>query len=563
MNNTSFSYHDLFQRFLQSDKAVSQDHLKILSESWSKPKSFWEPYFDEHKQQRSFKSHLWQSYDFYHDMLIRHCTDREAIAFRSYQGLAGWQELSYLELAQKSATLAADWEYQGLLPEHKVCIVLPFGSEFVIYLMAAFKLGLSVCWLLPEAPSYLRNRLSLLEVDYILCSDEQKPFLEKFDQELIIPRHPSGLPTNLISTAYAPDKIALSLFDPLTSDYENPLELNSEFLLLQSLRDGHLFMELGPQKSFCAPGSKSLLNEPSQLLACLANGATYVDVDLESFRQEDLDLSFLDTTTIAVSRELRDLLLESHYQLNNCTFWFYNLRNYQPSISWQDFFNLQQNDQRFCGSTFSAAGDAGSTIYSEKSHKVISQHVIPVPGIPWTSEHLLINGIPSSSALSILVHKGETLAAPRPPSIMLHRQQKKWFFAGTQPNRPDSIHLSLTEILATVHKILPACPAHLLEINDSWKGSPAKVLLIFAPYNEVAPQNRDLEQQVQTVIEEELGLLYSLDRIEYFPFMPPSKEGELDPRKCTSQYQMGILQKKRQFHFFEELNNLKRLINDL
>ncbi|MCH2205664.1 MAG: AMP-binding protein [Lentisphaerales bacterium] len=563
MNDTSLSYHDFFQRFFRTDKAVSKEHLKVLEKSWNKHREFWTPYWDEHKQNRLFKSHLWQSYDFFHDAVIRHCTDSEAVAFRSFEGLQGWSELTYVDLAKKSSDLAANWEHQGLTEEHSVCIVLPFGAEFIVYLMAAFKMGLSITWLLPEAPDYIHNRLSELEVDYILCSSDQKHFLHDFLDKIMTPHNAVGLAADLISNGYSPEKAAISLFDPINLDNIAPLPIKSEFLFLQTLRDGHLFMDLGPGKTFAAPGFKPLMTEPVQLLATLINGATYVHIDLETFFNSHEEFDALDTSTLAVSRELRDLLLEKEFVLKNNRFWYYNSREHQHTGIWQEFFVLQQDDERFCGNLFLSAADGGALIYSEKGNKLIPLQVFPVPGIPFASEHIVLNGITSNSALSMLVQTDERLSTARPPSVMLHKQNKKWMFSGNHPRSLDSIYLSLDEIMPIVNQQAPNCQAILFEINDSWKGFPSRALLIFAPHIGPLPNGNQLERDIPFKVKEALGEIYSIDHIEYFPFLPPMDGDEIDRRNCIRQFQMGILQKKKQLHFFQETTNLKRLINEL
>ena len=93
MDNITLSTHELFKRLISADKAVSSEHKKKLNESWKDPEGFWNSYWDEHKSYRHFKSHIWQSYDFYHDAVIRHCLDDDDIQQMEQATMTYEQEL--------------------------------------------------------------------------------------------------------------------------------------------------------------------------------------------------------------------------------------------------------------------------------------------------------------------------------------------------------------------------------------------------------------------------------------------------------------------------------------
>lgn len=571
------SVHDLLAG-LTIEGHTSCPALPWLEESWRDPGRFFR---DLAAGQATAlparpKSVVLERYDLSFDLVGRSALgDRPAFRWEDRQ--EGWQTLSYAELAELSARRAGEWAHHGVEAGQTLCIVRPFGPEWVIALLAAIRLGCVVSFLPPAGARFFARRLAALAPDHIATTDLYVPSLGP-SSEKALPRDLPPRPRRDESFVHTSGAIFARLFSPLSARPDLPIELTVDEAYCHALRDGLLAHGLAPGDAFAAPGVDLLQYQPSLLLATFLAGAEYVHVELDAVAREPAAFAALDLAVVGVMPRVRDLLLEAGAQLGRrWRHWWRGVNEESDHPRWHRFVGEAGLNAVPTSNLLVDAAAGGALFFSARrrqKHGGMSYFVLPSAGTAWSLEPLGVPGAsrPGPGAGSSLSQGLGTYAArplvgkepPAPGSHILRRQPGEWFYAGVaRPNREGRTYPS-SEVLECVAGLPFLEGASIVAMTTADPARPFSFHLVGfvgrARTAELAEQREAWRRAIEGTISNALAPTFTPDRVELFPFSPRWHEGEVDPMWCHDRYARGLLHDRvaREVHLL--LDALRALI---
>ncbi|NOQ35098.1 MAG: AMP-binding protein [Methylococcaceae bacterium] len=224
-----------------------------LELSWKEPIQFWRGLHDYWKQQQAVqtKSMSLESYDFYHDLLIKPKAET-TLAYVWFDGEL-WETWSYAELRQAVDSLAASWEQAGVQAEETLAILHQQGPQRITAILAGLRLGLLITLLPPQGDSFVQHRLENLEPQWLVMDQLYRHRLAKNWQEQTLPDKLSSSPPMRQPYLYPAKAIVLQSFDPTSLTPDIPCLVDADTLYLGALRDGIFALGLKAGQACAAP----------------------------------------------------------------------------------------------------------------------------------------------------------------------------------------------------------------------------------------------------------------------------------------------------------------------
>ena len=553
---------------LSTDSLATVRDLAWLRESWRNPIVFWRKLKKLQDAMLAWpaKSIPFEQYDFYHDIIVRN-QKSTAPALRWHDPLKGWQEVSYFDLGKLAARKEHLWRQRGVAPGQTVCIILPLGSEYVVSLLAALKIGLIVSSLPPQGTLFLQKRVQALEPDWISTEKAYTGLLPGL-QEKMLPENSGadiGRTDSKNSHAYTSNALVAQSFDPSADPPHIPKELTADAAYLCSLRDGMLCLGIQPADVVAAPGMHFLESQPALLLAVLLNGGTFLHLEPKDISKNPLLLGEQVIHVIGISSQVRDHLLKQKTALKTpWKFWFRNPAETVDTGPWQVFIKSMDLKKTYCGNIKIEAAGGGASLFSVRRRGWVHVNVLPSAGVPW----MLADTADGSSeavgdfGLFAQLPFPETQAGPRCTTNLMAKTGSEWLFAGTRLSGRAGRAYPGDEVMAAIRRLRYGKNCVLIETPPSGsEGQPAFVLLIFTG-RMAAEKETVLATKVTQYIERNLGAEFIPDRIRYIPLSPRTdSEGNVDRKWCAEQFLSGRLYRKSQNEVFQCLSLLRESLN--
>lgn len=560
---------------LATDPAGPAVDREWLEESWREPNALVEALqaWLAGPSSAAFKSVPGARYDLYHDWVSRHVRSGTA-AFRWYDRRserdAGWSSLSYAELDQRCALRAAAWARQGVAAGAVVCVMLPFGAEAVVSLLAGLRLGACVSLLEPLGPAYVSRRLVALAPQHVASEPFYEPWLGALAGVLLAS---DGLePTaGAVSHTYGPADPCALPFSPLRRPPELPVALPASLAYLGALRDGVITLALRAGDCIAAPGLHREQHQPALLFAALAVGATFVHVPAEDVLRDPglldavaLECVGLDAATCEARLRMRGGATHR---------WRHVFRNPEEPTDWEGWRELIETrglrDTAMSNVVFEAAA-GGALLASPRRtgsrHLATLMQVVPAAGRAWVLLDFSGTGQPAvgdSGVFAPMTGEPGKEAADQPQYIALgKRRGGEYLYGGTvEPRRSGRVY-PVDEVLAA----LEDCPFLLGASMASVPAGGATlawrfVLLGFCGHEPDArfsalrePRCDELRRMLTT----RLGEALLPDAIELYPLLPRERDGAVDHAWCHTQYITGTLFSKARTPVFRRVAELRR-----
>jgi hypothetical protein len=557
----------LIENSLCKERLEPVGYLPWLEESYRNPEPFW---LGLKRAQDSLfplpgKSTVFERYDFYHDIVIRNQRNG-APAFRWYDSVLGWQEIFYSELGTLANRKAAAWGRSGVQPGQKLCIVCPLGVNYVVCLMAALKMGLIISCLPPQGRTFLQNRLEVLAPDHIFTDEMYVSLLPAWRDQMLLETESAGTRNTDPERSYSyPSGSVVGLcFDPSSQATQVPRELISDSAYLWPMRDGLIALGMRPGHGVAAPGFHFLETQPVLLLACLLNGGTYLNLELDDIVADPQLLNVYPTKVMGVSRELRNILMENSVTLT--TPWYYWFRNPAEALDidlWQSFIETLGLQKVYSGNVKIDAARGGCSLFSARRQGQANVQVLPAAGVQWAlgdpaggdSEAVTDFGL--FSPVSLGSGNGEKTAT----ASLVAKSRREWLFVGSGVSGRAGRTYPQAEVLAVIQN-LPYCSlSSIVEVPSLEAGSDsAFVLLVFVGGNTAVGEEGIITEILQA-IEREMGKEFIPDRIQFFPLYPRGvADGKLDHDWCQRQYLSGGLFRKSREEIYRTLTQLREFV---
>jgi len=541
-------------RTLSAEGLDPPGELAWLEDSYREPENFWPAL--KRLQDSSLpwptKSIPFEQYDFYQDIIIRN-QENPAPAFRWFDPVSGRQESSYSELGALATQKEPVWLQSGVQPGQTVCIILPLGLEFVVSLLTALKIGLTISCLPPQRYIFLQNRLQTLSPEHIVTDELYFPLLSAW-REHILPQTASAQsavtnPQN--SYAYPTGAVIGLCFDPSSESPHIPQELTSDAAYLCPLRDGILALGLQPGDVMAAPGFHFLESQPGLLLAVLLNGATWLHLEPDDIADRPQLLTEHSIQIMGISKQVRDALIRKPVTpIAPWNYWFRNPAESQDIEQWQSFIQTLGLENVYSGNLRYHTASGGCALFSVRRRGKAHLNVLPSAGVPWELTDVAGNDVESQgnyglfSPATLGRQDGEKTAT----TSILAQSQKEWLFVGSRLAGRGGRVYPRAEILNTVQGVGSGSLYSIVQTPPfGGAGDPGFILLVFTG-GKPADSFVGLTSEILDVIEKQLGKEFLPDRIRLFPLYPRrDADGNVDHNWCRDQYLTGgLFRKSRQ-----------------
>lgn len=541
----------------------------LAQNSYESPEAFWQELLGSIHDRSGLTSQsvLFKSYDFYHDCIVRHL-NKKLIAFRWLED-GSWREYSYDHIHRLVNYQVKRWRNQLENWRGKVAIVMPFGINFLVGLLAAIRLGLYLTVFPLDSPllpkKRLRQSLDQLNADMIFTTPEASSEIqgderhwlieyleesESYEQELDY----VFIPNDHIQLAYSCQSQNEHGFVPVTA----------QELYLNALRDGFLTFGLRPGMNWGYCPDCSLREQPYLLFTSLLNGATTVILPENELLQSPELVSSFPIDVLGVTPVLRDLWKEKEglpkSRLNR---WYYSLYNDDPK-AWPAF--IEKNKLEKISSTRLIIDNAtgGVPIASIKLEDEIWDSLWPAFGVPW--DLLQYGQQEVLSVHSYGVFK-QNFVSNFPSNLMITQLTAGWEIAATITPQARGYTIPFMEVEKAVEALDFADFAFFLTLPKPFSRLMTQnILLVFVDpllQKELSHQENEWKNAINAQVKESLGTPFIPTKIEFFPLVPKTEDGKVDRDWCRYQYASGLLNRKKGLKAYHWLSLLKKSALDL
>jgi hypothetical protein len=551
------------------------EELDWLHASHRSPGPFWAALFRalDETEALPLKSRPGGGFDPYHDMVVRHLglarTALQVHAPRAPEGQR-WQALSYDELHAQCTLRAAAWAAQGVEPGATVCVVLPFGAECVVAILAALRLGACVSLLEPGGPDLLARRLGALAPRHIVTDPFHLRALGPF-AELALGTGPGAPHFGAQSRVFRPGEACAALFSPLRRPPHVPVRLRCDELFLGALRDGALTFALRPGDHLAAPGFDVLQHQPALVFAALVMGATFVHIAAEEALRDPGLLERFPLRGVGLSAGMCDVLRRT--RAVDRPRWAHVFRNPEEPTDWESWRGMIDvvglADTPMSNVVIEAAA-GGALLCSPRrpgqAHLGALMNVAPAAGRPWTLLDFTGSGQAAVGDVGVFAPLAEIDGGedgdPIDPHIVLGRRHGGEYLYGgaTEPRRSGRVY-PVAEVLAA----LEDCPfLRGASFVIAPAGGPTLehrfVLLGFTGDEPIAASEAlrgPRVEELQRVLRTRLSADHLPDRIALFPGFARLADGAVDHGWCQSQFNSGALYARARTPAFQRLTALR------
>jgi len=512
--------------------------------------------------------------DLYHALVARHLGGgRRALRWYARAALSGagrWDELSFDELHARCTYRAAWWAEHGVGPGAPLCVILPFGAELAISLLAGLRLGAVVSWLDPLGPDFVANRLDALKAKHAAT----EPFLARvlgLDEKLVLPPDALAPLPETSSHTYGPGDPCLHLFSPLRTELRAAVPVTAAVVYAGALRDGLACLALRPGDALAAPGFHPLQHQPALLFAAWILGAAYLHVSEADAVREPALLDDTPLRTLGLTPRVRDAYLAA--RRGHRPPWAHVTRSPEERCDWQawrDFLDGCDLGEAAWSTLVVDAAAAGALVSSVrrpgKDYLPHLQEVIPAPGRPWTLLDFTRSGQPAAADAGVYarVSEGKKPKPLDPQHLVLARRGDEYLYGGTLAPRRCGRVYPTDEVIEVCAKAPFLDGAAVVPVQSGGSASEARFVLVGFTGDEPADAfDAALEPRraaLQKLLAGALGDDALPDRIELFPLYARKKKGAVDPAWCEGQYLGGTLFRKAQTPIFRRLGGLRRSV---
>jgi len=510
--------------------------------------------------------------DLYHDLVARHL-DRGRLALRwfaraSLSGAGHWHDLSFDELHARCTYRASWWAAQGIGPGALLCVVLPFGVEFVVSLLAGLRLGAVVSWLEPQGPDFVTNRLATLAPQHLATEPFIARQLGPFADIVLPPDALAPLPESYSHT-YGPGEVCLQLCSPLRSPGDSAVPVTAEAAYFGALRDGLACLALRPGDLLAAPGFHALQHHPAMLFAAWIIGAAYTHISEQDAVRDPALLDVTPLRTMGLTPRVRDAYLET--RRGHRPPWAHVVRNPEEPCDWEAWRAFLEGcdlgevpisnlvmDAAAAGALLSSARRPGKHFLAHL------QSVVPAPGRPWQLLDFTRSGQPSAADAGVYapVDGGKKPKPLEPQYLVLARRGAEYLYGGTLEPRRCGRLFPVDEVLAVVARAAFLDGAAVVPVVSGGAASEARFVLVGFTGDEpsaafdAARKARCAE--LRRLVAAALGAELVPDRIELFPLYARRIDGNVDLEWSQAQYLGGLLFRKARAPIFQRLVALRR-----
>lgn len=553
-----------------SEKSRTSAEVEDFAQnSYENPENFWEELLDSIQTKYGLTSHsiLFQSYHFYHDCIVRHL-NQNLIAFK-WMEENSWREWSYDHIHRLVNYQVKRWRNQLQDWSGNVAIIMPLGINFLVGVLTAVRLGLTLTVLPLDSPllpeKRLRHLLDQLKVKMILTTPEASSTIPGDERHWLIEyleeseKYEQG--TDYI---YKPHDYIQFAYSCHMQHEHTLVPVNAQEMYLNALRDGYLTFGLRSGMTWGYCSDCPLREQPYLLFTALLCGATTVILPEKQLQQNPELVSSLSIDVLGIAPILRDLWTEQEgLPKSRLNHWYYNLFD-DDQKAWSTF--IQKNKLEKLASTRLIIDNAsgGVPITSITVNDEERDPLWPSFGVGWDLLQYGQQEVSSVYPYGIFKRNSESNL---PSNLLLTRLGVGWELATTVTPQKRGYTIPLKEMEETAESLEFVDFAFLLTLPIPYSPlSTQSILLVFINpllWEELPKQQNDWESAIKVEIKRSLGSPFIPTKIEFFPLVPRIEDGNLDRDWCYHQYTSGLLSRKKTLKAYHWLSLLKKSVLDL
>ncbi len=543
---------------------------QAIALSHQEPHALWSQLFRLHQEVTGCQSRsgLGRGYNFYHDSVVRHLGKRRiALRVVDQGSTVAW---TFDQLHRFVNSEVERWQ-GSLRAGDRVAIVMPFGVHYVVALLSALRLGLTITSLPSDSPLLSLHQIERLLDEVaptrLLLSRASPPIDKERPRWLIDDLEEGKEPLGREPHEYTPDSLFQISAALYTQEEGTLLPLSAEASYLTALQSSLFAFGLKPDMTFAAPLSCELAEQPARLLTTLLSGATTLHIAPQELLQNPQALKKESLDLLGISYPLRQLWMTTPaLPKQGLKFWYTNPFD-NEIYRWQAFVQENKLEKIPTGRLLIDTSLGGVTLLTAPCIGRPQTELFPTPGLKWQLRQIGLNDYPSSPSYgSFDAYSTLTPLPDRKPSsgnIILARFGEGWMMGGTVlPNREGilfpihQIEEAVGHLPFVAQGVVVALPKQNSPINQQF------TLLVFVNPREAEELDRSApawRQRIQGRITESVGAFYQPEIIEFYPFYP-KKNNEVDRNWCLFQYRTGILDKKKKMRIYSLLNLAKQAL---
>ena len=549
--------------------------LEWLKNSYHDPEKFWTNLLITKNSffSWSVKSIPFKKYDFYHDIIVCNRPGNTP-ALRWFDLFSGWQKISYSDIEIQAVKTASAWKSAGITSGQTICIIYPFGKDFIISLVAALKLGLIISQILPQGRSYLQKRLEMLNPEHIATDSTYVSMIPQWKDRIFNTRtlkkyqESAKISADIDqSHSYNSGDVVFRCFDPSSQTPHIPVDVNADLAYLCPVRDALIGMGLGPGDAYAAPGFHFAETQPALILSGLLTGASFLYLEQKQVFDNPEILLSCSLKAIGISQKTRDALIQNPIKSkiepkDVWKFWFRNPAESSDMDKWYLFVHRLKLDNTLTGNLKWDACSGGCSMFSIKHAGIPNVNILPSAGVKWGLADIVNTDLDALGEYGVLYVKplGKSDKKNIILANMIKKNQDQWIFAGYNVLGKSGQHYPLAEVLEVLDNKIQGICCTIVHVPDY--EIPVFDLIIFTGIE----KNLDkpgLINNIHNVIEKELGMEFMPDRIKFFSYYPRHDENRvIEHEWCRSQYLTGGLYQKSNSEIHQCIAIIRELIHN-
>ncbi len=469
------------------------------------------------------------------------------------------ERLSYDELEARTAARARAWRADGVDAGSTVGICRPFGVDYVVDVLTAFRVGACAAWIPPYGDAYEATALRALMPDFVSTTPGSGERWREADVCVLTSesRLRGFWSSSSAIQTYTRQQESWAVLSPTAAETDGespswqPTRLGCEALRRAVARDAAVVWRLRPGDAVTAPGFDGPRYQPGLLLSCLIAGGCYV----HSVRQEVAAQQRRSTRAwrvCGVGSELCALWSQQPEARPQADLWFRDLEAPYDAERWKDFVDASKLEALHCAvCTEPALG--GVVLATPQRRNVLDGDVYVAPGVAF--ELTPLEGAPPDSGVGVLELPAR--GAGKPYVLLAETHTGRLRYLGTTEPRRGGCVFPRAEVEALVERLPGVVAARVVAVpSGRAEGGVRFGLLVFArsraSWNDV--RCAAVRAVVEAFLREALPSEVRPDFVECHPVAPAFDEGgAVDRARTHAQRLRGVLKKKAKLRVFREL----------
>jgi hypothetical protein len=338
--------------------------------------------------------------------------------------------------------------------------------------------------------------------------------------------------------------------------------LDAHTIYLHALRDALFTLNLLQHAHWATPLSCPIRTEPFSILMSLLSGITRVYVPDEVIKKDPHVLEDERINLLGISSELQQLWTHIPAVPTRNLKCCYRNPFDMNFHSWKTFVQLNKLEKVPSFQILMDNSIGGISLFSKPTLEIYNYYLKPTLGTSWTLNH--INGSGETSLNGFGIFTTHLPSGPHESNFMTTQVERNLMLTGVMEPGREGITFPIIE-LETVVNDLPFVEACMIYPTQKTgiMFSNHFVLLVFVSPMKQAISEKDTHEwsnEIHQQIINNIGSGFLPDQIEYFPLLPKTNILGIDRAWCVSQYNSGLLARKKDLSQYQILTILKKLV---